>query len=231
VNRSGHLAPVTSYTASLKSSFTYFNSLVILRLKTADCHSYCIPACCICDTGMPRMYLWWMPLTSIDTTPSAQPVPTVCSAGGTRMPGGWELTLLCACVYVWICAHLCGYVWICAHVCGYMWMCVDICGCVWMFVLHVPVRSCNLHNVSHLLANFSYYNNIAYAPWLYCYRQRLAIYEKFKRQIPITSVKFSPRGDQMFYALSYDWSRGAENNNPSVRTFVVVHTNKLTLSC
>ena len=93
-------------------------------------------------------------------------------------------------------------------------------------------------------------------------RHRLANLEQFKRQSPITDVKFNlmvttimimfvnihfflfcsisvischcrlwcfpfisyfllffSQGNMMFYSLSYDWSRGAENNDPKVKFF------------
>lgn len=64
-------------------------------------------------------------------------------------------------------------------------------------------------------------------------RHRLSHLEQFKRQCPITDVKFNAavrwiivlilflimfilQGNWMFYSMSYDWSRGAENNDPKV---------------
>ena len=66
-------------------------------------------------------------------------------------------------------------------------------------------------------------------------KHRLAIFEKFKKkevngvQMPITSVKFNPMGNLMFYSLSYDWSKGAEHNNPNIGQHIMVHpiTDKL----
>lgn len=39
-------------------------------------------------------------------------------------------------------------------------------------------------------------------------RSRLANFDKWNKQIPITDAKFSPNGALMAYALSYDWSKG-----------------------
>lgn len=79
-------------------------------------------------------------------------------------------------------------------------------------------------------------------------RHRLAHFENFKRQCPITDVKFSPmvrvspwscqsrdtltyshslflslQGNLLFYSMSYDWSRGAENNDPKYGNNILVH--------
>lgn len=37
---------------------------------------------------------------------------------------------------------------------------------------------------------------------------RINMYEQYKLKSPITCAKFTPIGDMMFYALSYDWSKG-----------------------
>jgi hypothetical protein len=37
-----------------------------------------------------------------------------------------------------------------------------------------------------------------------------------KGRCPITTVKFNPMGNMLFYAMSYDWSKGAEHNDPKV---------------
>ena len=47
-------------------------------------------------------------------------------------------------------------------------------------------------------------------------RCRLGALEKFKNKCPVTSVVYAPKGNVLFYAMSYDWSRGAEHNNSSV---------------
>lgn len=54
-------------------------------------------------------------------------------------------------------------------------------------------------------------------------RHRLAQFDLHKRKVPITAVKFSPRGDVMFYALSYDWSKGAEHNVAGAGHKIVYH--------
>jgi len=41
-------------------------------------------------------------------------------------------------------------------------------------------------------------------------RNRLAIRDRFKKEVPIAAAKFSPNGASMFYAASYDWSKGAD---------------------
>lgn len=43
-------------------------------------------------------------------------------------------------------------------------------------------------------------------------RHRLANLELFKHKSPITDIRYSPFGNMVFYACSYDWCRGAENN-------------------
>ena len=48
------------------------------------------------------------------------------------------------------------------------------------------------------------------------YRHRLAAFEAHKGRCPITMVKFNPLGNMMFYAMSYDWCKGAEHNDPKV---------------
>lgn len=66
-------------------------------------------------------------------------------------------------------------------------------------------------------------------------RHRLGMYDRFKvgqaEHLPVTSCKFSPRGDLLFYALSYDWSMGAKpcdhRGNPipcNDRRRVMVHS-------
>jgi hypothetical protein len=49
-------------------------------------------------------------------------------------------------------------------------------------------------------------------------RHRLAFFEAHKNRCPITMVKFNPMGNMMFYAMSYDWCKGVEFNDPKVRT-------------
>jgi mRNA export factor len=54
-------------------------------------------------------------------------------------------------------------------------------------------------------------------------RNRLSLFEAHKGRCPITSVKFSPMGNLLFYALSYDWSKGAEHNNPQMGNNIGLH--------
>jgi mRNA export factor len=61
------------------------------------------------------------------------------------------------------------------------------------------------------------------ATWDKDARHRLSIFEMHKRRCPVTCAKFSPMGDMMFYALSYDWSKGAEHNNATMGNNIVVH--------
>ena len=49
-----------------------------------------------------------------------------------------------------------------------------------------------------------------------CCRHRLAAFELHKGRCPITMVKFNPQGNMMFYAMSYDWCKGADHNDPKV---------------
>ena len=39
--------------------------------------------------------------------------------------------------------------------------------------------------------------------------------QQLKDKCAIIDAKFSPNGKLLFYAGGYDWSRGAENNDPS----------------
>ena len=43
------------------------------------------------------------------------------------------------------------------------------------------------------------------------------------RAIPISALTFSPMGNVLAYATSYDWSRGAEYNNPSAGNTIWLH--------
>lgn len=57
-------------------------------------------------------------------------------------------------------------------------------------------------------------------------RHRLRSYERFKGQSQITCSSFSPTGNLFVYALSYDWSMGAEHNKASeVSNNVMIHQN------
>lgn len=62
---------------------------------------------------------------------------------------------------------------------------------------------------------FSYWNKDV--------KQRIGNYEQFKKQCPITCAKFTPMGDMMFYALSYDWSKGVSGNNSSFPNQIMMH--------
>eukprot|EP01032_Pedospumella_encystans_P014069 gene14069-16178_t len=54
-------------------------------------------------------------------------------------------------------------------------------------------------------------------------RHKLVAHEVYKRRAPVTDVKFNPMGNLCFYSMSYDWSRGAENNDPSMGSNIYVH--------
>jgi mRNA export factor len=54
-------------------------------------------------------------------------------------------------------------------------------------------------------------------------RHRLAAFEKDKGRCPITVAKFNPMGNCFFYGLSYDWSKGAENNNQQLGNNIIYH--------
>jgi mRNA export factor len=57
-------------------------------------------------------------------------------------------------------------------------------------------------------------------------RHRLRSYERFKGQSQISCSQFSPTGNLFVYALSYDWSMGAENNKPTeVSNNIMIHQN------
>ena len=62
-----------------------------------------------------------------------------------------------------------------------------------------------------------------FAFWDKDVRHRLSIFEAHKLRCPITAFKFSPMGNMCFYALSYDWSKGAEHNNASLGNNIVLH--------
>ena len=54
-------------------------------------------------------------------------------------------------------------------------------------------------------------------------RARLSSFEAHVRRCPVNVVRFSPMGNALFYAMSYDWSKGAEGNNPSMGVSIVMH--------
>ena len=64
------------------------------------------------------------------------------------------------------------------------------------------------HRVHHSISIYSFVH----------IRHRLAFFEAHKNRCPITMVKFNPMGNMMFYAMSYDWCKGVEFNDPKVRT-------------
>jgi hypothetical protein len=54
------------------------------------------------------------------------------------------------------------------------------------------------------------------------FRHRLAALDKFKSAVPgvtspINDAKYSKAGNMIVYSVSYDWSRGSENNDKRVR--------------
>mmetsp|Transcript_20985 Transcript_20985/g.30075 ORF Transcript_20985/g.30075 Transcript_20985/m.30075 type:complete len:366 (-) Transcript_20985:144-1241(-) len=54
-------------------------------------------------------------------------------------------------------------------------------------------------------------------------RYKLSNFDQFKRVCPITDVKFNEMGNYLFYSLSYDWSRGAENNEAKYGQNIYLH--------
>ena len=40
---------------------------------------------------------------------------------------------------------------------------------------------------------------------------------------PITATRFNPKGNLFAYAVSYDWSKGHEHNNPNIPRKIFVH--------
>eukprot|EP01036_Dinobryon_divergens_P026869 gene26869-35561_t len=56
-----------------------------------------------------------------------------------------------------------------------------------------------------------------------CHRFKLANLEAYKRVCPITDVKFNEQGTYLFYSMSYDWSRGAENNDAKFGQNIYLH--------
>lgn len=55
-------------------------------------------------------------------------------------------------------------------------------------------------------------------------KHKLATLDMYKRACPGTDIKFSPNGQMLFYALSYDWSRGATGNDPKLGNNIYIHT-------
>ena len=66
---------------------------------------------------------------------------------------------------------------------------------------------------------------------LFLVRHRLAYFEAHKGRCPITMVKFNPMGNMMFYAMSYDWCKGVEFNDPKVWMCVCVCVCVCTCTC
>jgi mRNA export factor len=54
-------------------------------------------------------------------------------------------------------------------------------------------------------------------------RNRLSLFEAQKARCPVSCVKFSPLGNLLFYAVSYDWSRGHEYNNTALGNNIGLH--------
>jgi mRNA export factor len=86
----------------------------------------------------------------------------------------------------------------------------------------------NIYSVNAI--DFHHYNTFCTAgsDGTFCWwdkdaRHRLAAFEKDKLRCPITVAKFNPMGNMMLYALSYDWSKGAEQNNPQLGNNIVYH--------
>ena len=86
----------------------------------------------------------------------------------------------------------------------------------------------NIYSVNTI--DFHHYNTFCTAgsDGTFCWwdkeaRHRLASFEKDKGKCPISVVKFNPMGNMMLYALSYDWSKGVEHNNPQVGNNIVYH--------
>lgn len=54
-------------------------------------------------------------------------------------------------------------------------------------------------------------------------RHRLQTFELHKKRCPITALKFNPMGNLLVYSLSYDWSKGSENNNATMGNNICIH--------
>lgn len=54
-------------------------------------------------------------------------------------------------------------------------------------------------------------------------KQRLGSYELFKLKSPITCAKFTPNGEALFYSLSYDWSKGCNQNLQQYNNLIYMH--------
>jgi mRNA export factor len=54
-------------------------------------------------------------------------------------------------------------------------------------------------------------------------KTRLHSLERFKNVNSISALAFNPMGSLLVYAISYDWSRGAEGNNTSLGNQLFIH--------
>lgn len=54
-------------------------------------------------------------------------------------------------------------------------------------------------------------------------KTRLHSLEKFKNANSISALSFNPMGNLLLYAVSYDWSRGAEGNTAGLANQLYVH--------
>eukprot|EP00981_Chlorochromonas_danica_P015553 scaffold13193_cov189-Ochromonas_danica.AAC.1 len=62
-------------------------------------------------------------------------------------------------------------------------------------------------------------------------RHRITNFEAYAKQCPVADAKFSPMGNILVYALSYDWSRGVEGNDPKVTPPPLLLLHVLTCAC
>lgn len=54
-------------------------------------------------------------------------------------------------------------------------------------------------------------------------RTKLKSFEAHKNKCPISAIAFAPKGNIMFYAASYDWSKGADGNGPQYGSNLFAH--------
>jgi mRNA export factor len=66
----------------------------------------------------------------------------------------------------------------------------------------------------------------SWAMWDKVGRTKLKAFENHKGKCPISAISFAPRGNIMFYAASYDWSKGAEHNSPNYGQNIFAHAFK-----
>lgn len=57
-------------------------------------------------------------------------------------------------------------------------------------------------------------------------KNRLKSFDRFRGVCPISCCTFNAQGTLLFYAVSYDWSRGVEHNNPAAGNNVYIHHTK-----